>query len=60
MEIRTGPAKHRVEIARRVRYQLYVIGAVARRVYNVLSEGKDLRLTDSINARSAPQIGSVR
>jgi len=53
---------HRVEIARRVHYQLYVIRAVARRVYNVLSEGKNLRLTDSFMRdwrRGSAQCGKI-
>jgi hypothetical protein len=62
MEIQTGSAKHRVEIARLVQYQLYVIGAVARRVYYVLSEGKNLCLTDSLmrdRGRRSAQCGKI-
>ncbi len=57
-----GSAKHRVEIARQVQYELYVIGAVARRVYNVLFEGKNLRLTDSFmrdRCRRSAQCGKI-
>ena len=62
MEIQTGSAKLRVETAWRVKYQLYVIGAVARCVYNFLSEGKYLRLSDSFmrdRRRRSAQCGKI-
>jgi hypothetical protein len=59
-EIQTGSAKLRVEIERRVQYQLYVIGELARRVYDVLSEGKNLRLTGSFKREWRRRPASVQ